>query len=100
MAAPANPATPPPEPVALRFEPDGFVPNNRDLPVMLVPGALPGATAEEVKAKFPTNWELSTSRATNVVRYLQETGKIPGKRLVAAGCAPAMSCGSCWRPSW
>ncbi len=41
--------------------------------------------SEEVKAKFPTNWELSTSRATNVVRYLQETGKIPGKRLVAAG---------------
>jgi chemotaxis protein MotB len=41
--------------------------------------------SEEVKAKFPTNWELSAARATNVVRYLEETAKIPGERLVAAG---------------
>lgn len=27
--------------------------------------------------KFPTNWELSTQRATNVVRYLQEKGIDP-----------------------
>jgi chemotaxis protein MotB len=41
--------------------------------------------SEEVKAKFPTNWELSATRATNVVRFLEETAGIPGKRLVAAG---------------
>ncbi len=41
--------------------------------------------SEEVKAKFPTNWELSAARATNVVRYLEETAGIPGKRLIAAG---------------
>ena len=41
--------------------------------------------SEEVKAKFPTNWELSAARATNVVRFLEETAKIPGKRLIAAG---------------
>lgn len=41
--------------------------------------------SEEVKAKFPTNWELSAARATNVVRFLEETANIPGKRLVAAG---------------
>jgi chemotaxis protein MotB len=41
--------------------------------------------SDEVKAKFPTNWELSAARATNVVRFLEETCKIPGKRLVAAG---------------
>jgi chemotaxis protein MotB len=41
--------------------------------------------SEEVMAKFPTNWELSASRATNVVRFLEETCEIPGKRLVAAG---------------
>lgn len=35
--------------------------------------------------RFPTNWELSTARATNVVRFLEERGKIPGSRLVAAG---------------
>jgi chemotaxis protein MotB len=37
--------------------------------------------------RFPTNWELSTARATNVVRFLQERGKIPGQRLGAAGFA-------------
>jgi chemotaxis protein MotB len=37
--------------------------------------------------RFPTNWELSTARATNVVRFFQERGKIPGNRLAAAGFA-------------
>lgn len=37
--------------------------------------------------RFPTNWELSTARATNVVRFLQERGRIPGQRLVASGFA-------------
>ncbi len=26
----------------------------------------------ELRKKFPTNWELSAARATNVARYLQE----------------------------
>lgn len=39
----------------------------------------------ETKERFPTNWELSTTRATNVVRFLEEKGRIPGARLVAAG---------------
>jgi chemotaxis protein MotB len=34
--------------------------------------------------KFPTNWELSTARATTVVRYLQEKGVSPAL-LNAAG---------------
>lgn len=41
--------------------------------------------SDEVKAVFPTNWELSAARATNVVRFLEETCEIPGERLVAAG---------------
>ena len=41
--------------------------------------------SEEVLAKFPSNWELSTARATTVVRFLEETCEIPGERLVAAG---------------
>ncbi|MFV8752377.1 OmpA/MotB family protein [Nannocystaceae bacterium ST9] len=41
--------------------------------------------SDEVKARFPTNWELSAARATNVVRFLEETCGVPGKRLVAAG---------------
>jgi chemotaxis protein MotB len=37
--------------------------------------------------QFPTNWELSVARATNVVRFLQEEVELPGDRLVAAGLA-------------
>ena len=37
--------------------------------------------------RFPTNWELSTARATNVVRYLQDEVGVPGEKLVAAGMA-------------
>lgn len=39
----------------------------------------------ELKSKFPTNWELSTARATNVTRYLLETLNFPPKRLSSAG---------------
>jgi chemotaxis protein MotB len=35
--------------------------------------------------KFPSNWELSTMRAVNILRYLQEIGGIPARRLVAVG---------------
>lgn len=34
--------------------------------------------------RFPTNWELSTARATTVVRFLEEHG-VPSDRLVAVG---------------
>jgi len=35
--------------------------------------------------QFPTNWELSTTRATNVVRFLQDKVGIQAKRLQAVG---------------
>lgn len=35
--------------------------------------------------RYPTNWELSTARASNVVRFLQEDGRVPGNQLIAAG---------------
>ncbi|MBN2191641.1 MAG: OmpA family protein [Polyangiaceae bacterium] len=41
----------------------------------------------EVRAKYPTNWELSSARATQVVRFLAEQCGVPGNRLVAAGYA-------------
>ncbi|MDH4069461.1 MAG: OmpA family protein [Ignavibacteria bacterium] len=37
-----------------------------------------------LQKKFPTNWELSTARATNVVRFLQQSS-IDGSRLRAVG---------------
>lgn len=43
--------------------------------------------SDKLEKQFPTNWELSTARATNVVRYLQDDVKIPGARLIAAGLA-------------
>jgi chemotaxis protein MotB len=38
-------------------------------------------------AKYPSNWELSTMRAVNILRYLQKNGDIPANRLVAVGFA-------------
>ena len=40
----------------------------------------------KLKDKFPSNWELSTSRATQVVRYLSDQGIDPGQ-LQAVGMA-------------
>ncbi len=41
--------------------------------------------------RYPTNWELSAARATNVVRFLEERSKVPARRLVASGYGP-------WQP--
>jgi chemotaxis protein MotB len=38
-----------------------------------------------LKKRFPTNWELSTARATEVVRYLQEHGGLDPTLLSATG---------------
>ena len=38
-------------------------------------------------ARYPSNWELSTARATSVLRYLVETRGFPGERASAAGYA-------------
>ncbi len=42
--------------------------------------------AKALQGTFPTNWELSVARATNVVRFLQEVG-IPPERMVPSGRA-------------
>jgi chemotaxis protein MotB len=39
----------------------------------------------DLKKRYPTNWELSTARATEVVRYLQEAGGINPNILSATG---------------
>jgi chemotaxis protein MotB len=38
-------------------------------------------------AQYPSNWELSTLRAVNVLRYFQDQGGIPSYRLAAVGFA-------------
>ena len=35
--------------------------------------------------QYPTNWDLATARAVNVVRHLQEAVKIPAAKLSASG---------------
>ena len=40
--------------------------------------------AKALQSTFPSNWELSVARATNVVRYLQDVG-IPPERMVPSG---------------
>ncbi len=40
--------------------------------------------SKAIQNVYPTNWELSVARATNVVRFLQEVG-VPPERLVASG---------------
>jgi chemotaxis protein MotB len=41
----------------------------------------------KLASKFPTNWELSTARAVNVVRYLEDKVKLDPKMLSASGFA-------------
>jgi len=41
--------------------------------------------AKPLKTRFPSNWELSTARATNVVRFLQDEAGIDANSLEAVG---------------
>jgi chemotaxis protein MotB len=43
------------------------------------------AISERLQPTFPSNWELSTARATNVVRFLQDSVGIDPTRLQAVG---------------
>lgn len=44
--------------------------------------------SSRLKEKFPSNWELSTARAANVVHFLQDQVGIPGERLAVTGYGP------------
>jgi len=41
--------------------------------------------SKDLKARFPSNWELSTARATNVVRFLQDEAGVEADSLEAVG---------------
>ena len=67
------------------------------IPLLQKIGAIIAETSHEVRveghtddmpiktAQFPSNWELSTARAVNVLRYFIETYRISGERLSAEG---------------
>ena len=44
--------------------------------------------SERLRDRYPTNWELASARASNVVRFLEERAGVPGRRLVAAAYGP------------
>ncbi len=41
--------------------------------------------SSRLRERFPSNWELSTARATNIVHYLQDQAGVPGERLATCG---------------
>jgi len=41
--------------------------------------------SSKLAAQYPNNWELSAARATSVVRFLTEKGKLPAQQLSASG---------------
>lgn len=74
------------------IRPDGVTVLNTIAPVLdridnllVVEGHTDNIAADS--ERWPTNWELSTSRATNVLRYLVELQSLPAVRVSAAGYA-------------
>ena len=67
------------------------------IPLLQKIGAIVAETAYEVRVeghtddipiqtnRYPSNWELSTARAVNVLRYIIEAYRVPSERLSAAG---------------
>lgn len=45
-------------------------------------------------ARFPSNWELSTARATNIISYIVKQGEISPRRLSAVGYGEYMPIGN------
>jgi len=41
--------------------------------------------SERLRETYPSNWELSSARAINIVHYLQDQSKVPGERLAVCG---------------
>ncbi len=65
---------------------DGMAPALAKLPNQI---AIDGHTDDRPirGGRFPSNWELSTARATSVLRYLIDLHHLPANRLSAAGYA-------------
>ena len=41
--------------------------------------------AKSLQSIFPSNWELSSARAVNVVKFLETKGKVDPTRMAATG---------------
>jgi chemotaxis protein MotB len=63
----------------------GNILNNTKNKIVRVEGHTDNIPIQRKIDQFPTNWELSTARATNVVRFLQDDVKMDPTRLEAVG---------------
>jgi len=63
----------------------GNVLKNAQNKIVRVEGHTDNVPISKLAERFPTNWELSTARASNVVRFLQEKVEIDPSRLEAVG---------------
>jgi len=72
--------------------------NAREILMAIAPVLAPTDRAFEVEGfadvrkpaePYPTNWELSASRATQVLRSLVEDGGVPGERIASVGYGDA-----------
>ena len=74
----------------------GLMSNPDDLRSILIEGHTDNILPQgDVAEKYPTNWELSSARAANVVNYLIYKGVMPG-RLTASGYAHRWPAGASW----
>ena len=74
----------------------GFFSKSNDLRSILIEGHTDNQLPQgEIAEKYPTNWELSSARAANVVNYLIYQGVLPG-RLIASGYADRWPAGASW----
>jgi len=64
---------------------DAIAPAIRGLPNAI---SVEGHTDDlPIRGRFPSNWELSTERATSVLRYMLDTHALPAQRVSASGYA-------------
>jgi chemotaxis protein MotB len=69
---------------------DGIIANIKD---MSHPIRIEGHTDDDPihTGRYPSNWELSTARAVNVLKYFVDKGKTPPERLSAVGYGESRS---------
>ncbi len=64
--------------------------SDKEILILVHTDAVP--VGPSLKKLYPTNWELSTRRASVIARYLIKKG-VPAERIIAGGCGPARPLG-------
>ena len=81
---------------ALQLASEKILSNPNDIRSVLIEGHTDNiAPVGEIAKRYPSNWELSSARAANVVNYLIMQGVMSG-RLTASGYADQWPAGATW----